>query len=96
MIKESLMKIVKSDQNITWCDKATEEKLSLIVENGINYLDSKAGYRNNYEKPGDAQTLLLAYVMYSRDGLLHEFAQNYRKEIIAFINKAKVKMYENK
>ena len=90
---KELMQIVKGYLNITWTDTVTENRLSNFIENGISDLDAKSGIKNDYIKPGKAQSLLLVYVMYARDGMLHEFGKNYKTEINAFINNAKVKKY---
>lgn len=96
MVQKELLEIVKRHLNITWTDAGTDKKIELMIENGIQDLNSKSGIENDYISKGRAQTLLLNYVMYARDGVLHEFYINYKKEIVAFINKAKVKKYVEK
>lgn len=93
MVQKELLEIVKTHLNITWTDAGTDKKLELMIENGISDLNNKSGVENDYLKKGRAQTLLLNYVMYARDGILHDFFKNYKKEIVAFINKAKVQKY---
>ena len=90
---EELLELVKSDIDITWLDEATNKKLTSTIKNGIKYFDEKSGIENDYTIEGRAHSLLFNYVRYDRDGLLHEFEANYRKEIIAFINKAKADRY---
>lgn len=92
-MQEGLMDIVKQRLDYTWLDEATEKKLTLIVENAIADLDGKSGKKNDYTKPGRAQSLLFQRVMYERDNALDDFYVNYKKEIVAFINKAKVEKY---
>lgn len=93
MAQKELLEIVKTHLNITWTDAGTDKKIELLIANGISDLDGKSGVENDYLTKGRAQTLLLNYVMYARDGILHEFYINYKKEIVAFINKAKVTRY---
>ena len=90
---EGLLELIMSDLDITWIDEATKKKLTSIIKNGIKYFDEKSGIQNDYITEGRAQSLLFNYVKYARDGLLYEFEANYRKEIIAFINKAKADRY---
>lgn len=92
-MQAGLMDIVKKRLDYTWLDEATEKKLALIVENSIADLDSKSGIQNDYTKPGKAQSLLFQRIMYERDNALDDFYINYKKEIVAFINKAKVDKY---
>ena len=80
-------------RDITWSDAATDDKLTLTIENGIAELDYLSGVSNDYMQAGKAQSLLFAYVMYDLANCLDDFKTNYRSEIIAFINQAKVNAY---
>lgn len=91
-----LIDIVKTYLDITWIDEQSEKKLQLMIDNAKADLDEKSGIENDYEKEGRAQTLLLTRIMYERSNALDDFYKNYRNEIIAFINKAKVDKYVNK
>ena len=93
MLPDGLLKIVKNRLDITWSDTATDDKLTLMIENGIAELDFLSGTSNNYMTAGKAQSLLLAYVMYDLANCLDDFKTNYQSEIIAFINQAKVNAY---
>lgn len=90
MLPDGLLKIVKNRLDITWSDTATDDKLTLMIENGIAELDFLSGVANDYTQAGKAQSLLLAYVMYDLANCLDDFKTNYQSEIIAFINQAKV------
>lgn len=92
-VPNELLKIVKSYLDITWIDEFSEKKLLTMIRNSISYFDSKSGIKNDYTVEGRAQSLLLIRVMYERSKILHEFEINYKKEIISFINDAKVKNY---
>ncbi len=94
MLPDGLLDIVKNRLDITWSDKATDKKLTLIIENGISALDSLNGESNDYMMAGRAQSLLLSYVMYDLSNCLDDFKKNYRSDIIAFINLAKVKAHD--
>lgn len=93
MLPDGLLKIVKNRLDITWSDTATDGKLTLMIENGIAELDFLSGASNDYMTAGKAQSLLFAYVMYDLANCLDDFKTNYRSEIIAFINQAKVNAY---
>ena len=93
MLPDGLLQIVKNMRDITWSDTATDYKLTLTIENGIAELDYLSGVSNDYMKAGKAQSLLFAYVMYDLANCLDDFKTNYRSEIIAFINQAKVDAY---
>ena len=93
MLPDGLLQIVKNMRDITWSDTATDYKLTLTIENGIAELDYLSGVSNDYMKAGKAQSLLFAYVMYDLANCLDDFKTNYRSEIIAFINQAKVSAY---
>lgn len=92
-MQDGLLDIVKAFLDITWTDDATEKKLTLMINNAIADLDAKSGIKNDYTTPGKAQDLLLNRVSYDMVHALDDFYINYRKDIIAFINKAKVKKY---
>lgn len=93
MLPDGLLRIVKNRLDITWSDAATDDKLTLMIENGIAELDYLSGVLNDYMQAGKAQSLLFAYVMYDRANCLDDFKTNYQSEIIAFINQAKVNAY---
>lgn len=93
MLPDGLLRIVKNRLDITWSDAATDDKLTLMIENGIAELDYLSGVANDYMQAGKAQSLLFAYVMYDRANCLDDFKTNYQSEIIAFINQAKVNAY---
>lgn len=95
MIPDGLLNIVKQYMSLTWLDGATDARLQLIVQNGIVDLDEKSGVKNNYVVSGRAQSLLLIRTMYEWSNALDDFYTNYKKEIVAFINMAKVSAYVN-
>lgn len=95
-MNELLLDDVKNYLDITWIDERTEKKLKMMIENGIKYLDQKSGVVNNYTVAGRARTLLLNHVLYEWNKALDDFYVNYRSEIVAFINKAKVNKYVSK
>lgn len=86
----ALLDLVKQYLDITWTDTATENKLNLMINNAIADLDEKSGMKNDYTQSGRAQTLLLTRVMYEWSNALDDFYINYKSEIVAFINKARV------
>lgn len=95
MLPNGLLDIVKNYMNLSWLDDATNNKLTIIIQNGIADLDGKSGEKNNYVVSGRAQSLLLIRTMYEWSNALDDFYTNYKKEIVAFINRAKVNAYVN-
>lgn len=95
MLPNGLLDIVKNYMNLSWLDDATNNKLTIIIQNGIADLDGKSGKKNDYVVSGRAQSLLLIRTMYEWSNALDDFYTNYKKEIVAFINKAKVNAYVN-
>lgn len=95
MLPNGLLDIVKNYMNLSWLDDATNNKLTIIIQNGIADLDGKSGEKNNYVVSGRAQSLLLIRTMYEWSNALDDFYTNYKKEIVAFINMAKVNAYVN-
>lgn len=95
MLPNGLLDIVKNYMNLSWLDDATNNKLTIIIQNGIDDLDGKSGVKNNYVVSGRAQSLLLIRTMYEWSNALDDFYTNYKKEIVAFINRAKVNAYVN-
>lgn len=78
-----MLEAVKDYLNITWDDEATDRKLTGMVEDGMAYLDGKAGTPQNYASPGIARSLLKDYCRYARDGALDVFETNYLSLIMA-------------
>lgn len=93
MLPDGLLDKVKNRLDITWSDESTDNKLTLMISNGIAYLDALSGIKNDYTKEGKAQSLLFNYVMYDMSNCLDDFKKNYQSDIISFINRAKVKNY---
>lgn len=93
MLPNGLLDIVKNYMNLSWLDDATNNKLTIIILNGIADLDGKSGEKNDYTVSGRAQSLLLNRTLYEWSNALDDFYINYRNEIVAFINKARAKKY---
>lgn len=89
----AMLAAVKSYLQITWTDEETDDRLTLLIEAGEAYLDSKLGETGDYEAPGYPRTLLLEYVRYARDGALDVFENNYRAMILAMQHERMVSMY---
>ena len=95
-MEEELLELTKDFLGLAWIYESAEKKLKIIISNSVADLDEKSGVNNIYTEPGKAQRLFLNRVMYERANALDDFYVNYRKEIIAFINKAKVRKYAGK
>lgn len=82
-IPEAVLSKVKNCLDMTWELTADEtEKLTGIIEQGIAYIDFVAGYKQDYTKSGQAQTLLKDYARYVRSNALDEFQTNYAPELL--------------
>lgn len=92
---QRLLEDVKNDQDITWDDPGTDRKISSIIADGIEYLDNKAGEKQDYFPPGYARRLLFEYVRYVRDGALDVFENNYRSLILAMQNERMISRASN-
>lgn len=82
-IDQTVFSEIKAYLNITWEDAATDTKVTGIIEDGMAYLDDKAGGAQNYANPGKARSLLKDYCRYARDGALDVFETNYLSLIMA-------------
>lgn len=90
---DGLLDIIKNYLDRTWQDEKADQKLLLIINNGISELDRLSGIKNDYTQAGQAQSLLFAYVMYDLSSSLDDFKKNYRSDLVSFINRGKVKRY---
>lgn len=81
-----LLADVKNLLDITWADPATDNKIRALMEDGMFYLDNKAGRAGDFTAPGFRRTLLVEYVRYARDNALDVFETNYRDMILAMQN----------
>lgn len=86
MDRDALLADVKNWLNITWDDEGTDRKISGIIENGVFYLNDKAGEELDYSSPGYPRQLLFEYARYARDEALDVFENNYRSMILAMQN----------
>ena len=85
---------VKNYLDITWNDKATDEKIKGIIQRGMRYLNRTAGAELDYSVEGQARELLFDYCRYVRDNALDEFQKNYRHELLSLQNAEEIKAYE--
>lgn len=93
MVSETLLKDLKTDQDITWEDPDTDRKITNHAELGMAYLNDKLGTPGDYESPGLPRTLLFEYVRYARSGALDVFEANYLSLILAMQNGKMVESY---
>lgn len=89
----ALLAAVKSYLQITWTDTDTDNRLTLLIQAGAAYLDSKLGETGDYTVPGYPRTLLFEYVRYARDGASDVFENNYRAMILAMQHERMVNDY---
>ena len=89
-----LLDALKVRLDITWSDEATDSKLKEFLESSIAWFVEKAGYVEfNYLQASTERELILTRVQYARENMLDDFSKNYKSEIVAMINRAKVRKY---
>lgn len=93
MLSNELLNLVKNRLDRTFSDEKADLKFSTSISNGIAELNRLNGRDNDYIIEGQAQSLLLAYVMYDLADCLDDFKKNYHSDIVSFINRGKVKNY---
>ena len=89
----ALLTAVKTYLQITWTDTDTDNRLTLLIQAGQAYLDSKLGETGDYTVPGYPRTLLFEFVRYARDGVSDVFENNYRAMILAMQHERMVNDY---
>lgn len=88
-----LLMDVENHLNITWDDRATNEKICGLIASATAYLDGKGGYEMDYDADGLPRTLMMEYIRYARDEALDVFENNYTSMIIAMQNESMVNAY---
>lgn len=83
MDMDALLSEVKNQLNITWDDPGTDQKLIRIIQNGIFYLNDKAGEELDYSSPGYGQELLFEYARYAWNEASDVFENNCRSKILS-------------
>lgn len=90
----TLLDLLKAKIDITWSDSATDSKLKEFIESSIAWFVEKTGYVEfNYLQASTERELILTRVQYARENMLDDFSKNYKSEIVAMINRAKVRKY---
>lgn len=89
-----LLDALKVRLDITWSDESTDSKLKEFLESSIAWFVEKTGYVEfNYLQASTERELILTRVQYARENMLDDFSKNYKSEIVAMINRAKVRKY---
>lgn len=86
-----LLEDVKSYLNITWDDNSIDQKLQGMIERGKQVIDRYGCDTYNYEQEGLPRSLLLNYVMYENSGILEEFKENYKDDLISLQIESRLK-----
>ena len=89
----SLLEACRNFLDITWSDADGDRKLAGMLARGERRLEQVAGGPLTFEAEGPARELLFNYVMYDREGKLHEFFDNYLSELLNLQIQAEVKRY---
>ena len=92
-VPAALLADVECRLGITWQDPATDERVRGWIASGSEYIDEKAGERQDYERDGKARTLLMEYVRYARDEAMDVFENNYLHLILGMQNGLEVERY---
>lgn len=82
-ILEQLLADVKDYLQISWTDKATDRRLSDMIQSSAAYLDGVTAATNDYTAPGNMRTLLLERVRYQYNGALDVWLNNYLSLVVS-------------
>lgn len=94
MLPDGLLTDIRGYLDITWEDKATDDKLTGIAERGIKYINRVAGTDLDYTVNDKPKELLLDYCRYARSNALEMFQQNYLHELLSLQIESEVDAYE--
>lgn len=89
----TLLDDIKSSLNITWSDKATDDRVGGFIRSGIAFLNKKCGCEADYLSEGYPRMLLFEFVRYARDNALDVFEDNYLSWILAMQREKAVMAY---
>lgn len=92
-VSAELLAGIKNDLDVTWDDEATDTKYRRLIEDGMAYLGGKIGGAPDFERAGEARTLLREYVRYARDEAQDVFETNYLSRILAAQNDRRLSAY---
>lgn len=89
-----LLDALKVRLDITWSDEATDSKIKQLLSDSIAWLVQITGYRDlDYSQNTIERELMFTRVQYAMENMLDDFSTNYKSEIVAMINRAKVRKY---
>lgn len=92
-VSPELLADVKTVLNVTWSDPGTDNRLTILAQNGMAYLNDKLGVPADYSQPGYPRALLFEYVRYARDEAIDVFENNYMSLILAMQNERLVNTF---
>lgn len=81
-LPSGLLEMAKNYLDITWDDAGTDQKLTGILERGINRINSTSGEELDYNTPDRPQELLFEYARYARSNALDEWEDAFLPEIL--------------
>lgn len=80
-LPEGLLAAIKNYLDITWTDSAGDEKLSGMIDRGMEYINRIAGTELDYLTHQKGRELLFDYCRYARSNALNDFQKNYLHEL---------------
>lgn len=92
-ISDSILAYIKNRLDITWDDDATDQKMTGIIEEGMDYLNKKLGEAADYTAANAPRRLLVEYCRYARDEALDVFENNYLALILGMQNERAVNAF---
>ncbi len=97
MVSDALLLKVKTMLDYTASEKADIEKLTLLIEDGMQRLRSYAPDLTDadFNAPTAARELLMSYVRYANSNATEVWADNYSEEITRLRMAYKVRSHEN-
>ena len=86
MVSDALLLKVKTMLDYTASEKADIEKLTLLIEDGMQRLRSYAPdiTDKEFEEPTAAREMLMSYVRYAHSNATELWKENYSEEITSF------------
>lgn len=95
-VTPALLADVENRLGITWEDPATDDRIRGWIAAGSEYIDARAGEKQDYSRDGGPRTLLMEYVRYARDEALEVFENNYLHMILEVQTALGVERYVEK
>lgn len=92
-VSEQILSELKNHLDITYSDPDTNKKICNIAVMGMHRIDDLAGTAQDYENDPEAWMLLVNFVRYEMNGVMHLWEKNFSREILEFVIDKEAKDY---